>query len=109
MTNPGDQSATDQRSTEIRLPAVAILLLGVGIAALFIGSFLLLGTRSQSFSPELLQTRIASLLLLVGGVSLLAALILDGVRGIAQRQLDILLRAQSTQGSSADPTEETRP
>ena len=91
MTNQ-PQYPSDPQSTRVQLPGVAGFFFGASPFLLLIGGFLARVNAHLSFDWAVTMTLIGSVAFGVGAAMLSIAVILAGVRSIAQQQVDILLR-----------------
>ncbi len=92
MTNPQVQNQSSA-SPRIGLPGIAAILFTLSPIMLLLGWMVLMGTSSRGFfSGAPFQATLGTMIILVGAIALLSALVLVGVRVIAQQQLDLLLR-----------------
>lgn len=92
MTNDA-QSTSEPLSTRIYLPGIAGFFFGASPFLLLIGGFLSRVNAHLSFDWAVTMTLVGTLGFWAGVLMLSIALILAGVRSIAQQQLDITLRA----------------
>jgi hypothetical protein len=71
---------------------VAIALFVVAVVLLLLGTLTILGTSSRSFFENApTQASLGMIFVLVGAASLIGALVLVGVRSVAQQHIDLLL------------------
>ena len=85
-----------QQSPRVLLPGVALLLFVAGPLLIGIGGYLGLKHAALTADWALSLARLGSVLFWVGVAALLSALILEGVRSVAQQQLQLqLLRNES--------------
>jgi len=96
MTNPASPSP-EPHPNRIALPAVAPTLFVVAVLFLPIGAFLGTVNAERDFDWAIFQTQLGTAIFWFGAGSLLAALVLVGIRSIAQHHLDFVLRAQRLQ------------
>ncbi|SDB93879.1 hypothetical protein SAMN05216410_1060 [Sanguibacter gelidistatuariae] len=95
MTDSQSQYTSEQLSSRIRLPGVATGLFVVSPVLLLFGWQILMGTSSRRFFDGApFQASLGTVMLLVGVASLLTALVLVGVRAVAQQQVDVLLQVE---------------
>ena len=96
MTTPAPQ---DAHSALIRFPGVATALLSLSPFLLLFGWLTVMGTGSRGyFDRAPTQAMLGSGMILIGVMTLVAALTLVGVRAIAQQQIDILRQGQVGSG-----------
>lgn len=95
MTSPSSPSAASPPSSQIRLPRIATGLFIVSPILLFIGFMTAFSTQSRDyFERAVNQTTVGTVMLVVGIACLLTALVLVGIRAIAQQHLDAVLQAE---------------
>lgn len=92
MTNPPIPDTSEPTATRLRLPGVASVFFTVSPFLLLFGGFLGQVNASVTASYGVFQTQLGSAIFLVGLAFLMTAIVLVGVRAIAQQQLDILLQ-----------------
>lgn len=92
MTNTSPTPApapTD--SPQVRLPGIAIGMFIVAPVLMLLGWLIVMGSGyADYFERAATQATLGTVVFFTGVVLLVAALVLEGVRGIAQRQLDLL-------------------
>lgn len=96
MTNTASPSP-EPHPNRISLPALAPTLFVVAALFLPIGAFLGTVNAERDFDWAIFQTQLGTAIFWFGAGSLLVALVLVGIRSIAQQHLDFVLRAQHLQ------------
>lgn len=90
MTNTSPKPATDD-SSQVRLPGIAIGLFVISPVLMIAGWVIVMGTSyADYFERAATQATLGTVIFSTGVLFLVAALILEGVRAIAQRQLELL-------------------
>ena len=86
---------SDPKPVRIPLPGLAVALFCIAPVLMLVGGLTLLGTASRGFferAPE--QASLGAVMLGLGVAFALMAVLLVGVRSIAQQHLDAVLRAR---------------
>lgn len=90
MTNTSSKSATND-SPQVRLPGIAIGLFILSPVLMLLGWLIVMGSSyADYFERAATQATLGTVIFFTGVLLLVAALVLEGVRGIAQRQLELL-------------------
>jgi len=93
MTNPPVQRNSEP--ARIKTPGVASVFFVISPFMLLLGGFLAQVNASVTASYGVFQTQLGSAIFLVGIAFLVTAIVLVGVRSVAQQQLDILLERKT--------------
>ena len=89
MTEADPNYAPPQRVSRIRLPGIATALLALSPFLLFLGFLIFVGSSTRGyFERAPFQATLGIVVFLTGVLFLTSALVLAGVRSIAQRHLD---------------------
>lgn len=95
MTNAPHHPAPDQQTPHVGLPGIATALFIVSPLTVLLGGLIVLGASYADYferSPN--QAALGTVVLLIGVILLATAIVLAGVRSIAQRQLNILFHTR---------------
>lgn len=97
MTNSPASHPSAPRPDRIALPALGSTLFIISFFFIPIGAALGTVNAHYDFDWASFQTRLGTVIFWFGAASLFAALLLVGIRSIAQQHLDLVLRAQRLQ------------
>jgi hypothetical protein len=92
MTNSPEGSAP--LSPSVKLPGVAILLFIAGPVLVVVGLFLASGNAFLRDDRGADLTQLGTVLFWIGVAGIIIAVVLEGVRSIAEQQVHILLRSR---------------
>ncbi|MBF4635760.1 hypothetical protein ITJ38_15205 [Agreia pratensis] len=95
MTNspvPPVAQPPQQPMPQVSLPRVATVFYGVSPFLLLIGGFFSQVNARYTFDWAIMMTMIGTIVFWLGAVAFIIAIILSGVRSIAQQQVNILLQ-----------------
>ncbi|QJW37939.1 hypothetical protein [Cellulosimicrobium protaetiae] len=94
MSNSAPTGVSVSSPQRLPLPGVATALFVLAPLLAVPGALTFLGSSSSTYDATRLSAVVGIALFWVGVAALMSALVLAGVRSIAQRQLDVLLQAR---------------
>lgn len=94
MTNPNSHSSPADPTAQIRFPGIAVFLFIIAPFFLIFGFLIFMGASTRDFfSGAPFQSSLGLVVFMTGVLSLLSAVVLAGVDGIARRHTKALLAA----------------
>ena len=98
MTESDPKYAPPQRVSRIRLPGIATAMLALSPFLLFLGFLIFMGSSTRGyFERAPFQATLGIVVFLTGVLFLTSALVLAGVRTIAQRHIEVLAQTKGSQ------------